>query len=431
MGKSYIPKDKVFAVCTYQLSSDPQKFSNTREKPTVFYKNNKQPVLNKEDRNLAKPFTCKSPWSLASSFLAFGAGLLVAAALMSNPAGWIVLAGAACLLVGGVATIAAANHKCTDPLNGGKWHLTHSSVKINGKIAITGASLLKCGSDGILTPFFSESAARQAAAEVASNNRWELGLNIVASFGAGFFLPGAFSGIGAAAGTAKISAGGILVGKMGAGYVAFSVLAWAERETIRGYHENLGELKDSETYANMNTVEGNDLIGLPGKPDDLFQDGTDLVNPPAAGADPSAKVEYLQKLTAVWKTGGLIIDDVALAGKLDKLAGLSKPQLRNHPVALELMNELSDPANHTNWRNSMRHPNSNRMNPSMVEDGRAAAAQSYKNNLQQLGKNAAEGVLFLLPFVATWFSENARASLAKALANDVSDVSLIADKPID
>lgn len=431
MGKSYIPKDKVFAVCTYQLSADPQKFSNTREKPTVFYKNHNQPVLNEDDKNIDNNFTCKSPWSLASSFLAFGAGLLAGAFLLTNPVGWIMLAGAACLAIGGVATIVAVKHKCTGPLNDGKWCFVHGSVRISGKRAITGASLLKCGTDGIVTPFFSESAARQAAAEVASNNRWELGLTAVASFGAGFFLPGAFSGIASATGLAKISAGAVFVGKMGSGYAAFSLLAWGEKKGIRGYHENFGELKNNETYANMNKTEEGGIIGAPEKPDDLFQDGTDLIKPPAPNAGNEAKVEYLQKLTAVWKAGGVVVDDIILNEKLKQLDGLSRPQLRLHPVAKELIRELSDPAKHANWKSRMRYRNPNRMNPSMVQDGREAIAQSYKNNLQQLGKNGAEGILFLLPFVATWFSENARAALAKALVNDASDVSLIANHPVD
>ncbi|TWP25270.1 hypothetical protein ETU10_01150 [Apibacter muscae] len=426
MGKSYIPKDKVFAVCTYQLSSAPQKFSNTREKPTVFYKNNQQPVLNIEDRNLDNNFTCKSPANILGSIIAFGAGLALA---LSGPVGWIVAGVAIAATAAVLYTVYV--HKCTSPLSKGQWHLTHSSVRINGKIAVTGASLLKCGTGGILTPFFSEAAAKQAASDVASNNRWELGLNIVGSFAAGLSLPGAFSSVGAATTIGgKLTAGGILIRNMGAGYVAFSVLAWGERGAIRGYHENLGELKDSETYANMNKVEGNDIIGSPEKPDDLFQDGTDLINPPASDSSPEVKVEYVQKLTAVWKAGGLVIDDIALANKLDQLAGLSKPQLRTNPIAIELMQELSNPNKHTDWKNSMRYPNTNRMNPSMVEDGRAATAQSYKNNLKELGKKGAEGILFLLPFVATWFSENARASLAKALANDASDVSLIAMEPL-
>lgn len=42
MGVSYIPQNKVFAVCTYQLSTDPQKFSFNGSRPTDYYQNHQQ-----------------------------------------------------------------------------------------------------------------------------------------------------------------------------------------------------------------------------------------------------------------------------------------------------------------------------------------------------------------------------------------------------
>lgn len=197
MAVSYIPQDKVFAVCTYQMSSAPQKFSFSRKKVNVYYENNKQPVLTVDDKNIMVEFTCKSPWNLAGSLLAFGAGLIVGALLLSNPIGWVIL-GAAVVVAGAVMTIKAITHKCTDPLNGGQWFLAHNSVKINGASAITRSSILKCGSSGVLTPFFDEASANAAASSIANKNRWELGINVVASFGAGFFLPSAFAGFGTA-----------------------------------------------------------------------------------------------------------------------------------------------------------------------------------------------------------------------------------------
>ncbi len=145
MAVSYIPQDKVFAVCTYQLSSDPQKFSLSRKKADVYYQNTKQPLLTVDDKNIMVEFTCKSPANLAGTLLAFGAGLIVGALLLSNPLGWVALAAGGVLLASGVvAAVVAANHKCTDPLNGGQWFLAHNSVKINGASAITRSSILKC-----------------------------------------------------------------------------------------------------------------------------------------------------------------------------------------------------------------------------------------------------------------------------------------------
>jgi len=60
MAVSYIPEDKVFAVCTYQLSSTPQKFSHSRSTFNVYYENTKQPILTVDDKNIMVEFTCKS-----------------------------------------------------------------------------------------------------------------------------------------------------------------------------------------------------------------------------------------------------------------------------------------------------------------------------------------------------------------------------------
>ena len=144
MGTSYIAKDKVYVVCTFQLNADPRKLSNTRETPTVFYGSDKSyPILTVNDKNINEQFTCKSPWNFAFALLAFGAGMIVGALLLSNPAGWILIAGGACLALGAAATIAAVTHKCTDPLSSGEWNLAHNSVKINGCAAITRSSILK------------------------------------------------------------------------------------------------------------------------------------------------------------------------------------------------------------------------------------------------------------------------------------------------
>jgi hypothetical protein len=144
-------------------------------------------LLTVDDKNIMVEFTCKSPANLAGTLLAFGARLIVGALLLSNPLGWVALAAGGVLLASGVvAAVVAANHKCTDPLNGGQWFLAHNSVKINGASAITRSSILKCKKDGILTPFFDEASAKAAASSIATKNKWELGINVVASFGAGF-----------------------------------------------------------------------------------------------------------------------------------------------------------------------------------------------------------------------------------------------------
>lgn len=409
MGTSYIAKDFVYTVCTYQLSSAPQKLSNSRETPTVFYGEKQEyPLLNIEDRNLDKQFACKSPWNIAASFLAFGAGLLVGLLLLSNPAGWIIAgcaaAAAVCITVGTVTAIKAINHKCTGPLSSGQWQLTHSSVVINGSAAITRSSILTCSSGGVLTPFFSYSSACQAARDISFNNKVELGVNTIGSFFAGAALPGSLVGM-------TFKAGAIMVGKFGAGYVFFSVAAWGEREIIRNANENIGELKDNEHYENINDVDPNTVFSAPSKPDDLTQDVTDVA-----------------KMAHAYNSGKLIIKDAQLAAKLKSLDGLSRQVLRTNPTAQGLLNDLNA-GKYPEWQSQLRNPNSGRMTPSMVEDGKKVNNQSIKNNAAKIGN----GLLFLLPFIGTYFSEQARTDLAKALAEDAAAAGLdvIANNPID
>lgn len=399
MGTSYIAKDLVYTVCTYQLNSDPRKLSNSCETPTVFYGDTTEhPLLNINDRNLDKEFTCKSPWNIALGFLAFGAGLLVAAAMLSNPAGWIILAGAACVAIGTVATVSAACHKCTDPLLAGEWHMTHTTVKINGEIAITRSSILICDKGGVLTPFFSYAAACQAAGDIANNNRWELGLNTVGSFFAGFFLPEAVAtGIGS------------LLVKTGVSYAAFSLLTWGERGAIRLVNENAGDLKDNEFYENINNADPNGKpFAIPEKPGDVVQDITDIPN----------GVKSVKPL----------VNNAGVAYDLKTIDGLSRPVLMRDPTAQNLLKGLNE-GKYPEWKANSEHFNSGRMNPSTVSAGKETTSKAIKAN----GKQVFKGLLSLIPFVTTFLSENARADLAKALAADAAAAGLdvTAENPVD
>lgn len=268
MSKSYIPENKVYAVCTFQLCSGPKKFAHTRGKTSVFYQGSSL-VLNAHDRNIDAEFTCKSPVSTWACI----AGLAIFA---SGPIGWIAVGVAAAAVAALVVSV--VTHKCTDPLQQGEWYSLHSSVQIDGVKAITGASLLKCKKGGIVTPFFSADAAMQAAKDVAFDNRLELDANVAASFGASYFLlelVGVFSRSATAA--VNVKAGAVLFGQLGSGYVAFSVLSWGEKAAIRGWNENVGALSDDENYKNINGVGDNDLFSRPGKSDDVFQDSEDLL----------------------------------------------------------------------------------------------------------------------------------------------------------
>ncbi|AZB25035.1 DUF4280 domain-containing protein [Chryseobacterium bernardetii] len=432
MAVSYIPQDKVFAVCTYQLSSDPQKFSLSRKKADVYYQNTKQPLLTVDDKNIMVEFTCKSPANLAGTLLAFGAGLIVGALLLSNPLGWVALAAGGVLLASGVvAAVVAANHKCTDPLNGGQWFLAHNSVKINGASAITRSSILKCKKDGILTPFFDEASAKAAASSIATKNKWELGINVVASFGAGFFLPSAFAGFGTASVGMKVW---MTVGRFGVGFLAFSSINYGLRGGIRWGHEHNGDLKDNITYDNMNNhkeniidpktgkaeetdIDENKYWGAPAKPDDFTQDSEDLIKVEKNGG--KYNITILSKVTNVVTSYSIYADNRDLMRQLDKLEGLSRPVLRNNPLAKELLNDLNS-GKYPEWKNSIRFYNNGRMTPSMVDDGRTVIAENLKSSLGSFKSNSIQGGLFLIPFIGTIFSEEARVALAEGMANDMS-----------
>lgn len=445
MGVSYIPQNKVFAVCTFQLSTSPQKFSYSRGKVSVYYQNNEQPLLTVNDKNIMEQFTCKSPWNIAGSLLAFGAGLIVGALLLSNPIGWVVL-GVAVVGAGAIMTIKAVTHKCTDPLKGGNWFLAHNSVKINGASAITRSSILKCGSGGVLTPFFDEASAKAAASSIANKNRWELGINVVASFGAGFFLPSAFTGFGAASVAGKIWMAG---GRFVAGFAVFSGINYTFKGGIRTYHENVGDMKDNVTYDQMNNhterildgkggikeenIDQNSLFGMPSKPDDLTQDSEDIVKVQKNGNN-KYDVSILSKVTGIVESYSVHADNKALQQKLENLDGLSRQQLKTNPIAQGLLNDLNN-GKYPEWRSTSTHYNSGRMNPSMVDDGKAAVAEKISKSLKAFKDNSIQGFLFLIPFVGTWFSEQARAALAEGVANDMAaepnGSSVVANTPVD
>lgn len=436
MGTSYLSKDEVFAVCTYQLGADPKKFSHSRDKPSVFHGNSsgEKVLLTIQDRNLNEAFTCKSPWALASSFLAFAAGLALVA---SGPIGWIAVGVTA--TIGVCYLVKAASHKCTDPLRGGKWFLVHGSVRFNGYTAVTRSSILKCGNGGVLTPFFSEATAKKAAEAIASNNRWELGLNTAASFGAGFFLPSAFASVGSATTLGgKFMAGSIITGKFAAGFVAFSAIFYAERAGIRTWNENIGDLKDNATYDAMNNyketqvvngkeqetnIDKNTFCPSVEKPDDVTQDVSDIAK---VGVDSNGKynIIYLENLIQGTKNLPHTLKDAELNRKLDKLKGKSRPVLNRDPEAQKLLEELNN-GKYSKQVSDMGNYNPRRINPTMVKDG----AEATKTRLT----TTAQGVLFVMPFISTLFSEASRSDLARAAAKDlkVAGTHIVANTPID
>jgi hypothetical protein len=405
MSASYIPKE-TYAVCTFQLGTAPSQFIETRKKITVFKKD--KVLLTKADKNVNVEFTCKSPVNAMNSFLAFGAGLVVAALLLSNPVGWLALG---CLAVGGLSiAIGAAyvavviTHKCSGPLEGGDWISCHSKVLFDGSNAITEVSMLKCGTGGVLKAFNSKANVIEAAKGIARNNRWESAANIVGSGLGGFLLPEAL---------AATTASAFLSGTF-AGIAAITGLTYGERGLLRGD----SSMADNQVYQDLNNkVDENSLL-----PD--FSDTT-YYNPGTL-----SNTQDLKNFADAYKAGNASVGDMQVQSQLDAISNMNRQQLNRDPTARNLLRRLNN-GELPKLRNAMNRFNPRRMNPTMVGEANAANRASFKGNLGNMAQKGGEGLLFFLPLVGTFFSEKARKAFAEAAQKDMgSGINLVADTPV-
>lgn len=316
MSISYIPED-TYAVCTYQMGAKPQKFIASRSKVSVFHKD-KKPFLTIEDKNLDVEFTCKSPVNIASSFLAFGARLIVGALLVSNPIGWIV-AGCLVVAVGVAYTVKAINHQCTSPMKAGQWVLYQPNVKFNGHNAITQMSMLSCSSGGIVKPFFSYSLACSAAKNIRKNNRIEVGINVGVSFFAGLLAP---LGITKTIGKYGFVKGiGYITGTNIAGLGITWTLQYGQREWIRIDND----FDDNQIYQDMNEeVDDNSFFGQIDEPSDLND------------------ADAIVSLAGAVKEGDIVTTNQQLKNDLAKLEGLSNYKLKKSELAQQIVKDLND-----------------------------------------------------------------------------------------
>lgn len=409
MSISYIPED-TFAVCTFQMSPKPQKLKITRSKDSVNHKDKKK-LLTIEDKNIGVQFTCKSPVNIASSFLAFGAGLIVGALLLSNPIGWLV-AGSLVLAVGAAYTAAKViNHKCTSPMKAGNWMLYKSTVTFNGHNAITQMSMLSCGSGGILKPFFSYSLACSAAKNISNNNRTEVGINVGISFFAGLLAP---LGITKTIGKYGMVKGiGYIAGTNIAGLGVTWTLQYGQKEWIRSDND----YDDNEIYQAMNDeVDNNSLIGQIDEPSDLND------------------ADALSSLARAVKEGDIAITNQKLKNDLSKLEGLSNYKLKKSKLAQQIVKDLNDGKYGADTKSQIQSKYSNRIGNTQrtVNVGRQVAGKNFKLALKRMGSNAGQGALFFLPFVATYFSENARKDFAdEALKDMIRGTSVTTKNPLE
>ncbi|WP_345949703.1 hypothetical protein ABDD95_22915 [Mucilaginibacter sp. PAMB04274] len=429
MSVSYIPKN-VYAVCTFQTDNAPRMFVDTRAKISVFYSQGQRTLLTIEDRNINEEFPCKSPKNAMWSFLAFGAGLIVGAFLLSNPVGWVIALGVGSMIVGGYYAT-QINHKCTGALGNGHWALEHPKVRFNQERAITHNSMLVCDAGGVLSPIFSLDVANRYAQSISDNNAGEIFFNTIASFfgGAGAVL--AFSGATAGVvGMAKLGGIAKTIGWMGGTMAFVAAGTYGQREVLRS---NLAP--GNEHYTRLNEVDANNPV--PGYvPNPLGATPGDLGSPDILEVD--AKSGWFAKdqegRTVVVFNGRQYVKDVQgnyrefkestkLASDLKKIEGIPPRELHKNEIARQITKDIRQGRYNESMVKLSRDGNQVVRPRDLIRvlpDARAVKINSFRT-LGQLGVKGGGLIAFVFPFVATRFSEQARAELASAMAEDMNN----------
>ncbi len=421
MSASYIPKN-VFAVCTFQTDGVPRKFVDARNEISVFFSMGSRTLLTVEDRNIDKEFPCKSPKNSMWSFLAFGAGLIVGAALiLSGPIGWTVIALGAGMMAFGAYQATKISHKCSGALGKGKWKIEHPTVRFNKQNAITQNSILVCDAGGILSPIFSQSIAQQYAESINSLNSKEILTNSIASFfgGAGAVL--AFAEAAGAWGVTKVALW------MGGTMAVVHAGTYVQKETIRST-----AMQDNVHYQNINNEESNSITpgyvkdatsitpGDLGSPDILEIDG----KTGWFAKDPDGRFivffngkQYIRDIRGNYtelKQGSQLAQD------LRSIEGVNPREMYNNPDAKRIVQDIRQGKYSENLIKSSIDGNQV-VRPRDLNKVLPDIKTIKLQNLQNLGKLTVQGgglMAFAFPFVATWFSEKTRMELANAMAAD-------------
>jgi len=424
MSASYIPKN-VYAVCTFQTDGVPRKFVDTRSEISVFYSKGSRTLLTIDDKNIDKEFPCKSPKNAMWSFLAFGAGLIVGALLvLSGPVGWAVIALGVGMMAYGAYHATQISHKCSGSLGKGNWKIEHQTVRFNKKNAITQNSMLICDAGGILSPIFSQSVAEKYAERIDALNNKEVWTNGIASFFGG---AGAVLAFGEAAGAWGITKVALWMGGTMAVVTAGS---YAEKEIIRST-----ALDNNEHYQNMNNVDQNELLpgyvkdptgstpGDLGSPDVLELDG----KTGWFAKDPEGKL-------IVFFNGKQYVKDIKgnytelkqgsqLANDLKKIENVDPREMYKNPDAQQIVKDIRQGKYSDNLVKSSIDGNQV-VRPRDLNKVLPDIGTIKLQNIKNLGKLTVKGgglIAFVFPFVATWFSEQARMELANAMAEDMNN----------
>lgn len=420
MNASYIPKG-VYAICTFQTDAEPKQLIPTRSTITVFYGTDAtRPLLTVEDKNINKEFPCKNPKNAMWSFLCFGAGLIVGAALvLSGPVGWLVIGVGVGMLAMGAYKATKVDHMCSGSLENGSWKIDHQTVKFDKKNAITHNSMLLCDAGGILTPIFSYAAAKKFAGQIASNNNAEIGLNAFASFfgGAGIIIAGLEMGV------AKT------VLWMGGTVAAMNEGTYWEREWIRN-----SSLQSNAHYQDMNNdVDENSRI--PGYiKDPLNATPGDLASPDILELNENGGLTNRDGKTPIFFNGKWYVQDwqknlieikqgTALSKDLSVLEGVDSREVWKTPEGKAIVESIRNGKYSGSLIQSAKD-GLGRVRPRNLPNLATELPALKLQNIRNIGKLGVKGggfVGFFFPFIATGFSEESRKALANALAEDAGN----------
>lgn len=415
MSASYIPKD-VYTICTFQTDAEPRQLIPTRGTITVFYGTDKErPLLTVEDKNIRDTeFPCKNPKNAAGSFLSFGLGLIVGAALvLSGPVGWAVMAVGVGMIAVGVYKATKISHLCTESLNLGKWKIEVETVTFDGEKAITQNSMLLCDSGGILSPIFSYTVAKKYAGQISSNNNIEVGINAFASFfgGAGLVISAAEIGI---AKTVLWMAGAM--GFMQGG-------TYLQKDWTRS-----GSLDGNEHYDRMNTeVDPNSIIpGYISNPEDMTPGdlaSPDILNVTKDGIESPFFVNPYWYIRDINGNLQQIRQGTQLARDLEALRGVENRQIHNTPEGKKIVQNIRAGRYPESMIRVSRDGNGV-IRPVRLNNLAKSLPDVRMQNIKNIGTAGMKGggfIAFVFPFIATVFSESSRKALAEAMAEDAGN----------
>ncbi|MCV9930269.1 hypothetical protein OIU83_21605 [Flavobacterium sp. LS1R49] len=420
MSVSYIPKN-VYVICNFQKDAGPRQLIPTRETITVFYGTDKErPLLTIDDRNINKEFPCKSPTNAMWSFLCFGAGLIIGAALiLSGPIGWAVLAIGVGAMAYGLYQSTKIDHMCSGALGKGKWWIEHDTVKFDKKKAITQNSLLLCDIGGLLTPIFSYAIAKKYAKQINNNNDKEIALNAVMSLvgGAGFVVAGLEMGVA----KTLLWTGGTMA--------AMNVATYGEREIIRN-----NSLEDNKHYQDLNNkVDENSLIPSYIK-DPLAATPSDISSPDILELDKNGNLTSRDGKTPIFLNGKWYVQDwqqniteikqgTELSKDLSVLEGIDSREVWKTPEGKVIVENIRKGKYSESLIQTTKDGSGTvrpRNLPILAEELPNVKVQNLKN-IGKLGIKGGGAIAFIFPFITTYFSEESRKFLAEAMEEDMDN----------